>query len=127
MTPNQQEALPQIIKNRRVELGLSASELARRAGVQKSTISRLEAGERQTPKADILMAIARVLGLSNTDLFVAADWMPEGELPSFKPYLRAKYGDLPAEELAKLEATFAKVAKRHGYDGNGPAPGEDET
>lgn len=126
MTEIGQDSLPQIIKDRRVELGLSASELARRAGVQKSTISRLEAGERQTPKVDILIAIAKVLGLRSTDLFVAADWVNEGELPSFKPYLRAKYGDLPPKAVAELEASVARVVSRYGYDGSGPAPGADE-
>lgn len=126
MTPEQQEQLAQTIKQRRQELGLSASEVARRAGVQKTTITRLEAAQRQTPQADSLKAIARVLGLQVTDLFVAADWLPKGELPTLRPYLRSQYRGLPDDAMAELEESISHIVKKHGYNGSGPAPGEDE-
>lgn len=127
MTPEQQEQLAQTIKQRRQELGLSASEVARRAGVQKTTITRLEAAQRQTPQADSLKAVARVLDLQVTDLFVAADWLPKGELPTLRPYLRSQYRDLSDDAMAELEESISDIVKKHGYNGSGPAPGEDET
>lgn len=127
MTSEQIEQLAALLKQKRQDLGLSKSEVARRAGLDVGTISRIEHGLIATPLAGNLKEIARVLQIPVADILTIADLLPEGELPSFKPYLRAKYGALPAGELADLEAAFAKVAKRHGYDGSGPAPGEDET
>ncbi len=127
MTPERIEQLAAVLKQKRQELGLSASEVARQTGLDVGTISRIERGQIAAPQAGNLKEIARVLQISATDIFAIADLLPEGELPTFKPYLRAKYGDLPDDAMAELEASFTRIAKQHGYDGNGPAPGEDET
>ena len=47
--------------------GLSASEVARRAGLSESYISRLMKGKRR-PSSDALERIARALGVSMEDL-----------------------------------------------------------
>ena len=52
------------------------------------------------------------------------DWLPSKELPSFRPYLRAKYHDLPPDAITELERNFADIARRYGTDG--PQDGEDE-
>jgi transcriptional regulator with XRE-family HTH domain len=127
MTPERIEQLAAVLKQKRQELGLSASEVARQTGLDVGTISRIERGQIAAPQAGNLKAIARVLQIPATEIFAIADLLPEGELPSFKPYLRAKYGDLPDDAVAELEASFTRIARQHGYDGNGPAPGEDET
>lgn len=127
MTPKEAKALAYALKQRRKALGLSASEVARRAGVEPSTLTRLELGERSSPRPDLLKAIAGVLQLPVSDLFAAADWLAKDELPSFRPYLRAKYGQLPEAAVAELERSLAELAQRHGYDADGPAPGVDET
>lgn len=126
MDPTSAKRVARLIKEQRKMLGLSAQEVARRSGVNVATISRIEHAEIPSPRADSLTSIAKVIGLSATDLFVSADWIPDDQLPTFKPYLRAKYGELPPEALAELEASIGRVVKRYGYDGNGPAPGEDE-
>jgi transcriptional regulator with XRE-family HTH domain len=126
MTLDRTEQLAALLKQKREELGLSGSEVARRAGVDVGTIWRIEHGQIAAPQAGSLKEIARVLQIPVADLFTITDMLPKGELPSWKPYLRAKYGDLPADEFAELETVFAKIVQRHGYDGNGPAPGEDE-
>ncbi|TCC39389.1 helix-turn-helix domain-containing protein [Kribbella sindirgiensis] len=126
MTPERIEQLAAVLKQKRQELGLSASEVARQTGLDVGTISRIERGQIAAPQAGNLKEIARVLQIPATDIFAIADLLPEGELPTFKPYLRAKYGDLPDDAMAELEASFTRIAKQHGYDGNGPAPGEDE-
>jgi transcriptional regulator with XRE-family HTH domain len=85
---------------------------------------RLERGEILTPQPDTLKALATALDLSVTDLFALAEWLPERELPNFRPYLRAKYKELPEEAVAEMEAFFERLAKKHGMQG--PADGEDE-
>ena len=54
-------------------------------------------------------------------------WLPKDELPSFTPYLRSKYRDMPLEARKEIEQSFGEIAKKYGYDGSGPLPGEDET
>jgi transcriptional regulator with XRE-family HTH domain len=126
MDPTSAKRVAKIIKDKRMKIGLSAQEVARRSGVNVATISRIEHAEIPSPRADSLVAIAKAINLSATDLFVSADWIPENQLPSFAPYLRARYGNLLPEDFAELTATFARIAKRTGYDANGPKHGEDE-
>jgi len=45
------------------------------------------------------------------------------DLPSFTPYLRAKY-DLPDSAVSEMERFFARLAKKHGVQG--PTGREDE-
>jgi transcriptional regulator with XRE-family HTH domain len=126
MNPDDLARLGRTLKRKRQHLGLSASEVARRAGVTPSTVTRIEAAQFATPQPESLKAIAAVLELPVSDLFTVVDWLPKGELPTFAPYLRSKYRDLPPEAMAKLEQSFGRIAKRYGYESSGPAPGEDE-
>lgn len=127
MNPTDLARLGRSLKQKREQLGLSAAEVARRAGVNTSTVTRIESAQFASPQPDSLKAIATVLGLPVSDLFTTADWLPKDELPTFTPYLRSKYRDLPPEAMTELEASFARIAKRYGYDATGPSPGEDET
>jgi transcriptional regulator with XRE-family HTH domain len=87
-------------------------------------MSALEAGTNLSPRPDTLKAIARVLDLPISDVFVIVDWLPEDELPTIRPYLRAKYRDLTDEAITEIEAYADRLNKRHG--GTGPAEHEDE-
>ncbi|MEE2032982.1 helix-turn-helix domain-containing protein [Rhodococcus chondri] len=129
MNPKQALKLAQTLRTRRGELGLSASEVARRAEVAKATVTRLELGDIPQPRPDNLRAIAEALELPVADLFAAADWIPEGELPTLTPYLRTKYKDMPADAVREIEQHFAAVAQRHGLTLDhtaGPSSGQDE-
>jgi transcriptional regulator with XRE-family HTH domain len=109
---------------RRTELGLSMRKVAAQAGFHIATIENLEAGTNLSPLPDTLRAVARVLGLSISDLYVLADWLPADELPTLQPYLRAKYRQLDEQAIADIEAYANQRAKRHG--GSGPIDREDE-
>jgi transcriptional regulator with XRE-family HTH domain len=124
LTPNQARRLGQFISTRRQQLGLSMRQLAREIDANIATISFLEAGTHLSPQPDTLRAIARVLGVPIGDLFVTADWLPANELPTLKPYLRAKYQDLDEQAIADIEAYANQRAQRHG--GTGPVNREDE-
>jgi transcriptional regulator with XRE-family HTH domain len=125
MNPQQAKKLGRHLRTSREALGISARELARRADVDDSTIVRFEQGAFAEPSPDKLKRIARVLSLNLADLYVLADY-PVPELPPLRPYLRAKYRDLPPEAAEQLDAYAQRLAKRHGVDLSGPAPGEDE-
>ncbi len=57
------------LRLRREQRGMSASELARRAGLSKATLSGMESG-RANPTIDTLDAVAVALGIPLTDLLV---------------------------------------------------------
>lgn len=124
LTADQARRLGIFVSGRRKQLGLSMRQLAREIGTNISTISALEAGGSLSPQPDTLKAIARVLEIPTSDLFITADWLPAGELPTLKPYLRAKYRDLDDKAIADIEAYAKQRVERHG--GAGPIDREDE-
>ena len=56
------------ILQRRLELGLSQEELARRCGVSRQTINAIEKGE-YNPTINLCRSICRVLGKTLDELF----------------------------------------------------------
>ncbi len=129
MTPEQTIQLSTILRHERERAGLSIGEVARRAGVDVGTVWRIEQGKIGSPKAESLQAIGEVLRIPASDLYATVGWMPEGELPTIRPYLRTKYRQLPPEAVAEIEAEFDAIARRHGisFDSRGgPQNNEDE-
>jgi len=124
LTPEQAKKLADIFRTRRMQLGLSMRQVAAKTGFDIATVVNLEAATNLSPLPGTLRAIARVLDLSISDLFVIADWLPAGELPTLKPYLRAKYHDLDEAAIAELERYADRLIQRHG--GRGPINREDE-
>jgi len=131
MTLTPQQRVARVVAAARQRTGLSPRELATRSGVPRTSIQRLEAGETvEPPKATVLAALAPHLNLPLADLYVAAGIQQPTELPSFTPYLRSRYRDLPASAQAELEQSFRDVMSRYGYGSTngatGPLDGEDE-
>lgn len=126
MDKKQAQNLGAMLKKSREALGLSAREVADRSGMADSNVLRLEQGAIANPRPETLKSLADVLDLDLSDLYAAAGYIQPQGLPSFAPYLRSKYSGLPASAQRELESTFAKIAAKHGYDPNGPKPGEDE-
>jgi transcriptional regulator with XRE-family HTH domain len=124
LTPAQAHQLAELLRTHRQAAGLSMRQLARATGLSVSVISKLEAGSLPNPLPETLKPIARVLGLHMSDLFLVADWLPAGELPTLRPYLRAKYHDLDEDAIAALEDYAEKLTQQHG--GTGPIDREDE-
>jgi transcriptional regulator with XRE-family HTH domain len=122
----QAQKLGRRLRSRREELGLSVRDLERLADVDNGTIVRIEQGAFAAPRPDKLSRIAEALRLPLADVFALAEYVVPDELPTFAPYLRAKYRALPASALAELERHFDDLSARHGIDPAGPAPGEDE-
>ena len=56
------------MKFRRIELNMSQSELARKAGVTRQTIGLIESGD-FNPSIKLCVAICRALGVTLNDLF----------------------------------------------------------
>jgi transcriptional regulator with XRE-family HTH domain len=113
-----------VVQQQRQTKGWSTRRLAAAVGVHMAQIVRLEQGTVQSPHAETLAAIAEQLELPLADLFGLAGFAAPTELPSFKPYLRTKYRDLPPEAVAELERNFQAIADKYGTEG--PRDGEDE-
>ena len=126
MNPKQAKALGSFFKEHRAALGLSTHQLAAQSGIDQATIVRLEQGAFIEPRPDTLRVVAEALGVSLADVFALADYVVPDELPTFTPYLRAKYRTLPPKAVAELQRYFDGLADRYGIDPAGPAPGADE-
>lgn len=92
------------IRALRVKRGLSQSDLAQQAGVGGETVvSRYERGKR-LPRIDHLMALARVLGVTVSDL--VGDARPATQAPETVPPVAyaewAEESDATREELTAL-------------------------
>jgi transcriptional regulator with XRE-family HTH domain len=125
MDQQQSQELGHYLRTKREAAGVSLRALAGRVGVDPAQITRLERGDIASPKADLLARIASELDLPLADVFGLAGYALPTELPSFRPYLRAKYHDLPPAAVAELERVFTDIARRYGAT-DGPVDGEDE-
>lgn len=127
MDQEQARRLGEWLRERRQAAGLSTVQLAKAAGTTDGTITRLEQGAFAAPDPHKLRRIAEALGLSLADVYAMADYAVPGDLPSFAPYLRRKYRDMPIEAVEDLDKAFERIARKHGYDPAGPQDGEDES
>lgn len=123
MTDDERQALADVIRDKRQTLGISGSELARRAGIDKGLLTLLDQKKIAQPKADTIRALATALDIPLADLYAAINWLPEGSLPSLKPYMRAKYDDLPDEAVEQVERYVERLSRKYH---RGPRAGEDE-
>jgi len=107
------QTLGEYISERRASRNLSLADAADLSGLHLSYWSKLEAGKYESPAPKHLMAIARTLGVDFEDLYGLAGYESPERLPTFQPYLRAKY-ELPPEAIADLERYFELL--RNYYD-----------
>ncbi|WP_027158357.1 helix-turn-helix domain-containing protein [Methylobacter luteus] len=62
-----------IIKRKRLELGLIQKELENRSGVTQSMISKVEGGSAENVSIDVLRKLAKALNCTLVDLLPEAD------------------------------------------------------
>lgn len=124
MDQEQGRKLGSFLRTRREALDLTTRQLAAAVGVDKAQIIRLEQGTIASPKADMLARIAEILDVPTAEVYGLAGYTTPKDLPGFRPYMRAKYGELPDDAMAEMERIFTRLAHRHGV--SGPLDGEDE-
>lgn len=106
-------SLADLAQQLRLAAGISVYELAKRSGLNRSTLLRIEAGDIGQPGTDTLNALARGLGIDPEQLYDAAWQEGTPVLPSPATYLRSKYR-LSAVQIAQLEAQIKKATAAHG-------------
>lgn len=114
-TDTRNQTLARYIRTRRLSRELDVRTAAEQAGIDATYWWKLEAGQYESPSPKYLQRIADALGAPLTDLYALAGYeIPGSELPSFTPYLRSRYDDLPPEAVADLERYFELL--RNYYD-----------
>ena len=93
--------LGELIREARLRKGWTQEELASRLGVKDSYISQWETGGRKWPR-DHVRAIARVLGLSQVELAVAAGLIDRPEVMPPRPAYQDERLRLLAERWDEL-------------------------
>lgn len=126
MEDSGQPSLGQVLRARREQAGLSQYALEDLSGVDHSVIGRIESGHIAAPGPDKLTRLAEALRLPVADVFVLAGYAVPRQLPSFRPYLRSRYGELPPEAHARLDAYFQRIQEEYGAADFAPLDGEDE-
>jgi transcriptional regulator with XRE-family HTH domain len=108
--------LGRLLKQKREAAGLSTRALGAKAGINDSTIVRLEQGMRDTPRPDILTKLAKALHLNLADVFSLAGYSIPQELPNLPTYLRIKYRHLPQPARSELVIYMHQLYSRYGLD-----------
>src|ERR1700724_652406 len=109
------KTLGETLRAARQAKGLSARKLAEASGLTHSFISKLESATYESVSPDTLMALARALDVAPEDLFTLAGFRLPDALPSFGPYLRARYGkELPPGARAALTEVFETLKRQLG-------------
>lgn len=105
--------LGKLVREERKSKGLPLQAVADAAGTDAPYMYRLERGEYQQPRPEILAGIARVLDIPLANLYAMAGYPTTRELPDFEPYLRAKT-ELPEKAIRELQRVFNDLQSRYG-------------
>lgn len=107
---HQPTAVARLLTSLRQAVGLTQYEAARRAGIDRTTLLRIERGEHQ-PGTDTLNALARVLRVEPEMLYDTVWNQSREPLPSLPTYFRHRYR-LGGEQIAEMERALARVTRR---------------
>ncbi|WP_198152974.1 helix-turn-helix transcriptional regulator [Pseudofrankia sp. DC12] len=109
-------SLGAFIRQARLARQLSGAQLARRAGVHPSNISRIESGETASPTPGLLQRLARALDVDQADLLAYLGLTVPRATPPLRTYLRTTYPALPDEALREAEDAVVQIAERYEVD-----------
>jgi transcriptional regulator with XRE-family HTH domain len=112
-TENKNQSLGDYIRARRESQNLGYYEAAKLSDLNHTFWRKLEDGQYEAPSPKSLEAIAKTLAVPIEDLYALAGYDLPVRLPSFTPYLRARY-HLPHGAVVELERYFELL--RSYYD-----------
>lgn len=120
--------LGELLLEARLASGLHIKEVALESGVSAGSLSNLEQGKLRSTSIERLVALADVYGVEPIGFIEAAGFDLGPALPTFKPYLRTKYRQLPDAAQEEIADAFQRIAEKYGIDehASGPRPGQDE-
>ena len=112
--------LAEYISSRKQYLKLSTRGLARKAGLDIATLSRLENGLLRNPRIDTFRSLATALEVPFFDLLTVAGFHTPFDLDSAASPLWAKLSALPVEASADADAYLQRLIDQHRIDLDGP-------
>lgn len=113
------QSLGDFVRSRRSSMDMSLAGAAALSDLDPSYWNKLENGHYRHPAPQHLHTIARVLEVPVEDLYALAGYAIPQRLPSFQPYLRAKY-NLPPQAIAELERYFELLRSYFGIPKDQP-------
>ncbi|MCA1701741.1 MAG: helix-turn-helix domain-containing protein [Actinobacteria bacterium] len=102
--------LADLLGRLRREAGLSMYELAKRTGLNRSVLARIEDGTTTQPDTRTLNRIARALGVDPESFYDAVWQGSQAPLPSPATYFRSKY-HLTDEQIRHLEDSLQQLTQ----------------
>lgn len=124
MQPRELRRLANLIRSERARLNMTIVDVAKLADVDRTTITRLENGQLESPRIKTVANVGRALSIPTADLFPTTDAYAANDLPSLTPYLRTKYANLSESDIEELDTFRKQLEARHGAQG--PQNREDE-
>src|ERR1700756_5497938 len=100
------------LRAKRQERNWWQREVAKRASVAISTVSRVESGE-LLPTVDLLVRLADALEIDLIELLARMGVETRRALPEFADYLRYKYPELSEECISDVKSYFRRQAHVH--------------
>lgn len=113
------------IQHQRERQKLSIRGLARKAGIDSGTLTRLENGD-HNPSLRTLKTLAAALEVPLADLFASAGFATPYDLPTVDTYFHTRYRHLPEDVLKSMSEYCKRLIDEYGFDAAGPADHEDE-
>lgn len=93
--------LAEVLKRKRISLGLSQRELGRLSGVSHTEIFRIENGERLEYNLTILLKLCDVLGVNIIELLMATGYLSKNYMNILKDTVEIPKNFVPIEEGVK--------------------------
>lgn len=104
--------LSRLLSGLRHEAGLTTWALARRSGIDRSNIRRIESGTVSNITVVTMQKLADALEVE-VERFYEAHWETTGQpLPSLPTYFRTKYRQLSDRQIAEIEEFVAELRDR---------------
>ncbi len=108
-----------LFREKRRKAGLTQRQLAERAGLDYSYISKIENGRLPPPAADTIVVLCQVLGLTPDELLAITGKIPSGvqqmlsASPAAQAFLReAKKQGLSDEQWKRLTANISQLLEK---------------
>jgi transcriptional regulator with XRE-family HTH domain len=106
----QKKSLGKILKDRRIELGLTQRMLADQVGIKPSHIAYIESGRRR-PSLSLLERMATVLGLDRRELFLLAHPEAKGIIDGGAPRPESPSPSaMPGSNLSTIARCWRAIA-----------------
>ena len=110
--------LGETIYRAREAKGITTPRFAEMVGTNQSTMHRIQVGDIEQPRPQLLADIAEALDLNASDLFALAGYVPSTEMPNLKGWLNVKHRGLPDDAVEALQGHLEYLVNKHSNDAN---------